>query len=79
MYIAPNSTIALLRGVPLDKRYADTLYFASDSAQHDYFYSKRKMVFTAEMYQRYDQGRCRIKTSKILHTVINGFMRLLIN
>lgn len=63
MYIAPNSTIAMLRGVPLDKRYSDTLYFASDSAQHDYFYSKRKMVFTAEMYQRYDRGRCRIKTS----------------
>ncbi len=62
MYIAPNSTIAMLRGVPLDKRYSDTLYFASDSAQYDYFYSKRKMVFTAEMYQRYDRGRCRIKT-----------------
>lgn len=63
MYIAPNSTIAMLRGVPLDKRYSDTLYFGSDTAQHDYFYSKRKMVFTAEMYQRYDKGRCRIKTS----------------
>ena len=63
MYIAPNSTIAMLRGVPLDKRYSDTLYFASDSAQHDYFYSKRKMLFTSEMYQRYDKGRCRIKTS----------------
>lgn len=52
----------MLRGVPLDKRYTDTLYFASDSVQHDYFYGKRKMVFTQEMYQRYDKGRCRIKT-----------------
>lgn len=63
MYIAPNSTIALLRGVPLDKRYADTLYFASDSAQYAYFYSKRKMVFTKEMYTRYDRGRCRVHTA----------------
>ena len=62
MYIAPNSTIALLRGVPLDKRYSDTLYFASDSAQHDYFYSKRKMVFTKEMYNRVGKGRCRVHT-----------------
>ena len=63
MYIAPNSTIILLRGVPLDKRYADTLYFTSDTAQHDYFYSKRKMVFTKEMYTRYDRGVCRVHTA----------------
>lgn len=60
MYTYPNSTIILCSGVPLDKRYTDTLYFSSDSAQYDYFYSKRKAVFERESYQRVNRGFARI-------------------
>ena len=60
MYTYPNSTIILCAGVPLDKRYTDTLYFSSDSAQYDYFYSKRKAVFERESYQRVNRGFARI-------------------
>lgn len=60
MYTFPNSTIILCAGVPLDKRYTDTLYFSSDSAQYDYFYSKRKAVFERESYQRVNRGFARI-------------------
>ena len=37
--VAPNSTIRLLKDVPIDESYENTLYFASESAQRTYFLS----------------------------------------
>jgi len=63
MYTEPNSTIILCSGVPLDMRYTDTLYFSSDTAQYNYFYSKRKMVFERETYNRVQKGITRLRVN----------------
>ena len=47
MYIAPNSTIKLLTGVPIDKNQSDTLWFESKAAQTAYFNGKVKRTFSA--------------------------------
>lgn len=58
MQIAPNSTIILYSGMPLDDTYTDTLYFDSLSAQTSFFmdnpYVKRR--FDANYYQRVNVG-----------------------
>lgn len=40
-YIAPNSAVRLLAGVPLQPDYNNTILFTSLAAQSSYFYSKR--------------------------------------
>lgn len=60
MYIAPNSTIRLLRNVRLEPDYTNTIYFASVSAQTTYFTSKTKYTLTAQSYQRVNKGVCRV-------------------
>lgn len=52
MFIAPNTTIKILRNCPLDNSYDHTLYFASESAQVNYFSSLAKYNLTAYSYQR---------------------------
>lgn len=53
MYIAPNSTIILLKDVPLSRDYTDTIFFASAAAQTSYFQSAYvKKTFSAQSYQR---------------------------
>lgn len=53
MYIAPNSTIILLKDVPLSRDYTDTIFFTSAAAQTSYFQSAYvKKTFTAQSYQR---------------------------
>lgn len=63
MYIAPNSTIKLLTGVPIDKNQSDTLWFASKAAQTAYFNTKVKRTFTLQTYQRLQRGYCRLEVS----------------
>lgn len=64
MYIAPNSTIKILRNVPLDPTYEHTLYFAPNesgkTAQSSYFSSKAKYTFTEQSYQRVNRGWIRL-------------------
>lgn len=52
MYVAPNSTIHILRDVRIDNSYKDTLYFVTDSAQESYFIGKKKYTVTNYTYQR---------------------------
>ena len=53
MYIAPNSTIILLKDVPLSRDYTDTIFFTSAAAQTSYFQAAYvKKTFTAQSYQR---------------------------
>ena len=61
MYIAPNTTIKILHGVPLDPTYDHTIYFASESAQSTYFSGKAKYVLTAQSYQRVQRGYMRVE------------------
>lgn len=61
MYIAPNTTIRLLRGVPLDNDYTNTIHFASAGAQSAHFSgSYTTKVFTAQTYQRVRKGVLRL-------------------
>jgi len=60
MYIAPNSQIRLLQGIPLEPDYINTLYFANATAQYNYFSVKAKWILTAQSYQRVNKGVCRV-------------------
>lgn len=63
MYIAPNSTIKLLTGVPIDKNQSDTLWFASVGAQTAYFNSKVVRTFSSQTYERHQRGYARLEVS----------------
>ena len=52
MLIVPNTTIRILKDVPLDNTYKDTIYFNSRSAQQTYFIGKTKHTLTNYTYQR---------------------------
>lgn len=43
--LSPNTAVKLLKGVPLDSSYKDTLDFSSVSSQISYFTSKAKFAF----------------------------------
>lgn len=63
MYIAPNSEIRLLTGVPIDKNQSDTLWFSSVANQTAYFKGKTKRTFTLQSYQRVNRGYCRLEVN----------------
>lgn len=50
MFIEPNSTIRLLRNVPLSLNYENTMWFESISNQRDYFIGKTKQGMTFQDY-----------------------------
>lgn len=53
MYIEPNSYIRLMKNIPLDNTYTDTLFFTSRANQLNYFRNNTTgMYFTAQSYQR---------------------------
>lgn len=60
MYIAPNTIIRLLKNVPLDNTYRNTIYFTSAANQTAYFQGKTKYTFAEQSYQRVQKGTLRI-------------------
>ena len=50
MYIVPDSKLRILKGIPINKSYKDTLYFASKTAQYNYFASQAIQGLTFEDY-----------------------------
>lgn len=60
MYVAPNSTLKLLAGVPIDKNQSDQLWFASVAAQTAYFSGKAVKTITEATYQRVQRGYARV-------------------
>ena len=60
-YVAPLSNVRLLRGVPIDKNYKHTLYFANKTDQYNYFVSKQKYNLTQYTYQRISTDSCRVE------------------
>lgn len=63
-YIAPNSTIKLFSGVPLDNSYRNTLYFANENQQLQYFATTGAgavATLNNQMYQRVSAGVCRVQ------------------
>lgn len=61
MYIEPNTSIYILKGVPLDPTYDHTIYWYDINAQVNYFYSKVKYTFARQTYQRVNRGYMRIQ------------------
>lgn len=59
-YIAPSSTIKLLRNVPINNTYKDSLYFATTADQTEYFDSCSAYTFSEQSYQRINRGRLRV-------------------
>lgn len=60
MYIAPNTIIRMLKDVPLDNTYRNTIYFSTVANQTSYFLGKTKYTFAAQSYQRVQKGTLRI-------------------
>lgn len=52
MYIAPTSIVKILKNIPLDNTYKDTLYFANEGAQSSYFLTQMKVQFANYTYIR---------------------------
>lgn len=60
MYISPNSKLKLLSGCPLDTTYDHTLYFATATAQYNYFASLAKKSYNDLSYIRANSNMIRI-------------------
>lgn len=60
MYIQPTTNIRLLKDVPLDTTYDHTIYFASATAQYNYFIGLQKYNLTNYTYQRVKRGVARV-------------------
>lgn len=66
MYIAPNTSIHILKNVPLDPTYQHTISWdktgtGGKQAQYNYFYGRKKFSFTEQSYQRLQRGWMRIQ------------------
>lgn len=61
MYIAPNSTVLVLRGVNIDSEYNHTVRFVNTTAQYDTLSAKVKYTFTPTTYQRTNRGTIRVE------------------
>lgn len=67
MYIQPNSTVRILKDVPLTPDYKDTLYFASEAEQRSYFIGKTAVTLTSLSYVRKERGviKAEVKADRI--------------
>ena len=63
MEIIPNTVIHLLRSVPLDNTYTDTMFFISEGAQREHFLAYNKTTFNQQTYQRIRKGVARVDAS----------------
>lgn len=62
-YIAPNSDVYILRGVPLDRSYNHTLLQANSTSQYTTFYSflkSQRHALNNQSYQRAGKGKIRV-------------------
>lgn len=62
-YVAPNSDVYLLKNIKITPNYTDTIYFASPTAQYNYFVAaaKRVATLTNMNYQRHSKGWLKVK------------------
>lgn len=61
MYIAPNTELHILRNVPLNKSYENTVYYPSAGAQATAFLNYNKYTLTNYSYQRQALGTIRVE------------------
>ena len=64
-YITPNTTVYIMHNIPLDGSYQHTIYFASETAQQNYFFSpsndKIAHTINPQSYQRVHSNRIRVE------------------
>lgn len=60
MYIVPNTTIYLLKNIPLNKSYEHTVYYPDKDAQALAFMKYKKYTLTDYSYQRSQLGTIRV-------------------
>lgn len=60
MQITPSSDLILLKGVPLDNTYQNTLYFNNQDNQYNYFIGKKAHTLNKQSYQRVTSKKCRV-------------------
>lgn len=62
-FIEPQTTIKLLKGVPLDPDYRHTVYFEDARDQLEYFASFETLMFDNQSYQRINKGQLRLEVA----------------
>lgn len=70
MYIEPNSTIQLMKNVPLNSRQTDTFWFPDLSTQYSFFtgYVGSGLTFSKQYYQRVNRNYCKLDVNpELLH------------
>lgn len=65
MYIAPNTSIIILKNIPLDVTYTHTIYFSSATAQYNYFSNKKKYTQEKCSYTSPNKIRVGIKSDNL--------------
>ena len=60
MFIEPSTNIRILKDVPLDNTYNNTIYFANATNQYNYFVGLTKHNLIGYTYQRVERGRARV-------------------
>lgn len=63
MYVAPQTSIRILKNVPLDNTYNNTIYFSSAENQQTYFSGLTKYTVNDATYQRVNKGIMRVEYS----------------
>lgn len=61
MYIEPNTTIRILKNVPLDTTFDHTIFWEGQTAQTNYFISKAKYTLNRQSYQRVQRGYMNVR------------------
>lgn len=61
MYIAPNTTIYILKNIPLGKDYENTVYYPDAASQAAAFMNYRKFTLNDYSYQRAQLGTLRVE------------------
>lgn len=60
MYVVPNTTIYLLKNIPLNKSYEHTVYYPDRDTQAQAFMAYKKYTLTDYSYQRSQLGTIRV-------------------
>lgn len=61
MYVTPNTTIYILKNIPLNKSYENTVFYPNAAAQQSAFMNYRKFSLTNYSYQRTQLGTLRVE------------------
>lgn len=59
-WVEPVGYLRLLRGIPLEPSYENTLYFTSATEQYNYFFNHPGISFDKLSYTRYNRGIIRV-------------------